>query len=84
MRPLLVPAQRPARAGPVRRAGEVSLGLQVVGLWTCAERKRKKALTLIKVVVALFNLYGFNCLQDVRGNLMNPSVSESAICQRKD
>ena len=33
---------------------------------------RKK--TLIKVMVAVFNLYVFKCLQDVHVNFMNPSV----------
>lgn len=32
------------------------------------------SLSLIKVMVALLNLYVFKCLQDVHMNFMNPSV----------
>ena len=38
------------------------------------ETLEKKKVTLIKVMVAVFNLYVFKCLQDVHVNFMNPSV----------
>lgn len=38
------------------------------------KQKKKEIFTLIKVMVALFNLYVFKCLQDVHVNFMNPSV----------
>lgn len=47
------------------------------GVWHCAGLSiidTKNSLTLIKVMVAVFNLYVFKCLQDVHVNFMNPSV----------
>lgn len=52
-----------------RGAGRWTSKLQGLGLET-----EKNSLTLIKVLVALFNLYVFKCLQDVHVNFMNPSV----------
>lgn len=49
----------------------VALSLQTPGLGAI---DIKNSLTLIKVMVALFNLYVFKCLQDVHVNFMNPSV----------
>lgn len=50
----------------------VRMSLQLAGLRVV--NKKKEILTLIKVMVALFNLYVFKCLQDVHVNFMNPSV----------
>ena len=46
--------------------------MQGLGLETF--KKKKKIVTLIKVMIAVFNLYVFKCLQDVHVNFMNPSV----------
>ena len=54
----------------VQRCGEMNLQSARLSVGDI----RKKIVTLIKVMVAVFNLYVFKCLQDVHVNFMNPSV----------
>lgn len=74
--PALKQVNQTARACMYTQLAQWGLSISK-GVWHCAGLSivdTKNSLTLIKVMVAVFNLYVFKCLQDVHVNFMNPSV----------